>query len=108
MREETRRVIAFEAASRISGQAPVAVFSVTRGMHSIMSPGYDHEARARFTTSAGTIFHHGTDSHIDLVVLGQSFKGYDFGEGHHFAGSVDGGTVEVFDYGEDRTYKYYV
>jgi hypothetical protein len=108
MKEETRRLIAFEAASRINGHPPATVFSVARGMHSIMSPGYDHEARARFTTSDTTIFHHGTDSHVDLVVNGQGFKGYDFDEGHHFAGSVDGSTVEVFDYGEDRTYKYYV
>jgi hypothetical protein len=108
MREETRRVIAFEAAARINGQPPTTVFSLDRGMHSIMSPGYDHEAQARFTTSEGAIFHHGTDSHIDLVIIGQSFKGYDFCEGHLFAGSVEAGTVEVFDYGEDRTYKYYV
>jgi hypothetical protein len=73
-----------------------------------MSPGYDHEAKARFTSSPGAIFHHGTDSHIDFIVIGQTFKGYDFYQEHLFAGSVDGGTVEVFDYGEDKTYRYYV
>ena len=108
MREETRRAIAFEAAHRINGRAPTTLFSLARGVHAIMSPGYDHEAGAGFTVSDTTIFHHGTDSHIDLVVAATKFTGYDFGAAHHFAGIVDGATVEVFDYGEDRTYKYYV
>lgn len=108
MKEETRRAIAFEAASRISGHKSSNIYSHDRGRHTPMSSGYDHEAQAHISGSGSGLYHYGTQSHINLSVSGQNFSGYDYGEGHHFSGSVTGKSVQIYDHGEGRHFHYSV
>lgn len=102
MKEEIRRAIVSSAAKKINGSAPSAIFSHERGHHSLMSDGYDYEARAHFTDS----FHHGTGSQFELTVRDNNFEGFDYGDSHPFSGSINGRTVQLYDYGEGRNLNY--
>ena len=108
MKEEIRRMIAYEAASRVNRQPPSSVYSYDRGRHTSMGAGYDYEAGAHFGGSGSSLYHYGTSSHLNLNLNGQRFTGYDYGDGHHFSGSVNGRSVQIYDYGESRYFNYSV
>ena len=108
MKEEIRRAIAANAASRIRGKASSSVYSYNRGHHSSVTPSYDYEAGAHIGGSGSNLYHYGLGSHISLKTKGNEFEGYDYNEGHHFSGSVRGNTVQLYDYGEGRYFTYSV
>jgi hypothetical protein len=108
MKEEIRRMVAYEAAARINRQRSSSVYSYERGRHTPMSAGYDYEASAHFSGSGSSLYHYGAASHLNLSINGQSFSGYDYGDSHHFSGSVNGKSVQIYDYGEGRYFNYSV
>jgi hypothetical protein len=108
MKEEIRRMIVFEAASRVNRRRPSSVYSYDEGRHAAMGAGYDYEAGAHFAGSGSSLYHYGTSSHLNLIVNGKNFSGYDYGDGHHFSGSVSGRSVQIYDYGEGRYFTYAV
>jgi hypothetical protein len=108
MKEETRRAIAFTAATRINGSSRSAIYSYDRSRHSHMSPSYDYEAGAHISRTGGGLYHYGTSSHISFSVNGSNFSGYDYDSGHHYTGQVSGSSVQLYDYGEGRYFSYAV
>ena len=108
MREEIRRAIVANAAVQITGKACSSVFSHDRCQHSPMTPTYDFEAGAHISGTASNLYHYGRGSLIQLNIDGQSFEGVDHSEGHRFSGSVDGNRVQIYDYGEGRSFDYWV
>jgi hypothetical protein len=108
MKEETRRAIAYAAASRINGTPPAGLYSPARRWLSAMSPGYDIEAQSHINASGPSLYHHGMASQVNLQVDGPCFSGFAYGEGHHFCGSILGNSIEIFDYGEGRYFYYLI
>ena len=108
MKEETRRAIVYMAAVRINGSAPASLYSPARRWRTTMSPGYDVDAQSHINASGPSLFHHGTASQINLQIDGACFSGFAYGEGHHFCGSILGNSIEIFDYGEHRYYRYLI
>jgi hypothetical protein len=108
MKEETRRAIAFAAATRINGSAASSVYSHERGRHTHMSPTYDYDASAHISRTGGGLYHYGTNSHISFSVNGRNFSGYDYDSGHHYTGQVSGNSVQFYDYGEGHYFNYSV
>jgi hypothetical protein len=106
MREETRRAIAYVAASRINGSPPSSLYSRERKWHTTMSPGYDVDAQCHINASGPSLYHHGAASHINLQIDGPCFSGFAYREGHHFRGSILGNSIEIYDYGEGRYFYY--
>ena len=108
MKEETRRAIAYVAAIRINGTAPSSLYSPDRRWRTTMSPGYDVDAQSHINASGPCLYHHGTGSRIYLQVDGACFSGFAQGEGHHFVGSIVGNSIEIYDYGEGRYFRYLI
>lgn len=108
MNEETRRAIAYMAATRINGSARSAIYSYERGRYTHMSSSYDYEAGAHISRTGGGLYHYGTNSHISFSVKGRNFSGYDYHSGHHYTGQVSGNSVQLYDYGEGRYFSYAV
>ena len=108
MKEETRRAIAYVAAVRINGSAPTGLYSPERRWRTTMSPGYDVDAQSHINASGASLYHHGAASHINLQVNGVCFSGFAYGEGHHFCGSILGNSIEIYDYGAGRYFRYLI
>ena len=108
MREEIRRAIAYMAAARINGSAPSSLYNPERRWRTPMSPGYDCDAQSHINASGPSLFHHGTACQINLQVNAPWFSGYAYGEGHHFCGSILNNSIEIFDYGEGRYFRYLI
>jgi len=108
MREETRRAIAYIAVARITGTAPSSIYDPVRRRHMAMSPNYDINAQSHINASGPTLYHHGMASQVNLQFDGPCFSGYAYAEGHHFFGSLLGNTLEIFDYGDGKFYRYTV
>ena len=108
MKEEIRRTVAYAAATHINGSAGSLIYSYERGRHSPMSPTHDYDSRAPVARTAEGLYHHGTNSHVSFIVDGRAFSGYDYGSCHHYTGRVTGNTVQLFDYGENRYFRYSV
>ena len=108
MKEETRRAIAYVAASRINGSAPASLYSPERRWRTTMSPGYDVDAQSHINASGPSLYHHGAANQINLQVDGAYFYGFAYGEGHHFCGSILGNSIEIYDYGAGRYFRYLI
>lgn len=108
MKEETRRAIAYAAATHVNGSAGSAIYSYERGRYTHMTPSYDYEAGAHISRAGGGLYHYGTNSHISFSVKGGHFSGYDYNSGHHYTGQVKGNVVQLYDYGEGRYFTYAV
>jgi hypothetical protein len=108
MREETRRAIAYAAAIRITGIAPTSIYSPARRWRTTMSPGYDVDAQSHINISGSTLYHHGTANRVKLEVDVMCFSGYSQGERQHFCGSIIGNSVEIFDFGEHKYFRYLI
>ena len=72
---------------------------------------YVHDDDCHFTgTGSGnrlSLYHHGQRHHVDLqIIMGNSFAGYFSGTGSNFAGTVNGSTISVVDFGARDYFKY--
>ena len=45
------------------------------------------------------LFDYGRNCFVSLQLNGKNFSGYDYGDGHHFSGTVSNNTASVYDYG---------
>ena len=109
MDENIRRVVAYVAAGRITGEFCNSIYSYEHGSRTSMSESYDYEAHAHFNGArSGNIYHYGLGVHISLKENGQKFSGYDYGSGSHFSGSISLKTVQLFDYGTNQYFTYSV
>jgi hypothetical protein len=110
MIEEIRRVIARAAVARTGGRPQASVYSHETDRHTPFSgagpEGYDHDARAHIGDLGAGLYHHGLRAHISLQVNGDLFTGYDCQSRSHFSGRVSGSSVQLYDPGERRWFKY--
>ena len=112
MIEEIRRAVARAAVARTGGQTQGSVYSHETNRHTPFSGagpgggGYDHDARAHIGDLGGGLYHHGLRAHISLQVNGDLFTGYDCQSRSEFSGRVSGSSVQLYDAGERRWFRY--
>lgn len=65
---------------------------------------------ARIAGEPKALFHFGSRSHIQLVVGGEGFSGYDYGSESHFRGLFQdkGAVVQLFDHETGRYHAFHV
>jgi len=117
MAPEHRYMIAFIAASLNAGrtfthvydhdaQREVAVGGVVRPDRVEVIEG---ATGARISGEPKALFHHGSQSHIQLAMEDAGFSGYDYGSKSHFRGLFQqGGVVHLFDHGSGRYHAFHV
>jgi hypothetical protein len=110
MNEAIRRAIAHAAVARTAGQTQASVYSHEADRHTPFSGagagGYDHDARADIGDTGAGLYHHGLRAHISLQVNGDHFSGYDCQSRSQFSGRVSGSSVQLYDHGERRWFRY--
>ena len=118
MNESIRRAVAYIAGRASSGRSSAAVFDYSNSSYFSFSGKVTDSAVSTFDytekchiTGAGhdgsfSLSHYGDQKHIRLRVDGRKFRGYDFGSGGHFSGTVSGRAVSVFDC-QDSTWHQY-
>ncbi len=113
MTEGARRAIAYVAGRLITGEEATGVFDPVAGRH-IPFEGdvqpqvalYDYERHCRIGGGAPDLYDGGSGAHINLVMDGTSFRGFDHAKGHHFGGRTDGTEVSIFDCEDERRHLY--
>lgn len=117
MAPEHRYMVAFVAASLNAGRTfthvydhdagrEVAVGGVVRPERVQLIEGL---TGARLEGEPGSLFHSGSNAHIQLSLDGDGFSGYDYGSGAHFRGVFrDQGAVQVFDHQTGRYHAFHV
>lgn len=73
---------------RISGVAESGVVNL-----------YDHDRGCHFSGPLNNLFDYGRNCFVSLQLNGKNFSGYDYGDGHHFSGTVSNNTASLYDYG---------
>jgi len=64
--------------------------------------------RARISGKPARLFHHGSQTYIDLTVEGDELSGYDYASKHHFAGRLIGSAVQIYDHETERYHDFHV
>lgn len=109
MREETRRAIANAVLPKGEGDHR-ALFSQEANAWTNMGwtddGFFDHGAQAHVARTDGGLYHHGLAAHILLEAEGTQFTGFDHASGRRFNGTVQGGTVILYDPAAGRHYLY--
>jgi len=110
MKEEMRRAIATAAVVQISKKSVPSIYSYSGSKHIHMNGnpngGYDYETGSHFSFNGSGIYHYGVGAHASLAVRGKTFSGYDYDTGSHFSGQINGGSVQIYDYGEGAYFNY--
>jgi hypothetical protein len=64
---------------------------------------------ARVAGEPKALFHSGSGSHIQLLLEGEGFSGYDYGSASHFNGKFqEAGAVQLFDHQTGRYHAFHV
>lgn len=107
MLEAQRQKLAYLAA-RLSGLRSTSVYAYHTGEHTQMSGAngeyFDFRRGERFSETHD----HATGARWTIDLNGTEFSGYNYGNGHHFTGTVEGGSVRFYDHGAEAWYDYAV
>jgi hypothetical protein len=103
--EAQRQKLAYIAA-RLNGQPVSWIYAHHIGEHTQMSGSdgefFDYRRGERFSTTHD----HATGARWTIAVNGGDFAGYNYGNGHHFTGTIADGSVRLFDHGTEKWYDY--
>ncbi len=114
---EHRYMIAFVAASLHAGRTFTRVYDHDAGREApiggLVRPDqvalFDGLAGVKVEGKPDALFHAGSNSHIQLVVDGGGFSGYDYGSRAHFRGVFqEAGAVQLFDHETGRYHAFHV
>lgn len=118
MTASNRRVVAFIAASIISGHTGHEVYdghqrkhySITGKATSAEVNVYDHESRTHYIGHQQPdglgIYNYQTRKYIQLIITNSEFSGYDFASTKHFQGTVHGTMINLNDHQDFQHYHY--
>ena len=118
MKRNVRAGIAYIAGRLISGKNCASVFDCFRGKHITiggtvrvgMVNVLDKDSKCLIVGSGSngrySLKHEGIKNYIDLSIYGSTFTGYDFASGKQFNGTVEGGSISIFDSEDNETHKY--
>src|SRR5437899_7397265 len=98
MKPHVRKAVAFIAAKAASGSGRSTIYDYDQSAHFHLSGTvvesrvtvFDHERGCRITGTLPSLFHHGDGHHIQLNLEDGKFRGFDYGSGEHFSGSING------------------
>ena len=114
---EHRYIVAFVAASLKSGRTHTRVYDHDAGrdvpVGGLVRPDrvelLEGATGARVEGAPSSLFHSGSQSHIQLALEGDGFSGYDYGSKTHFRGVFqDRGAVQLFDHETGRYHAFHV
>jgi hypothetical protein len=114
MKEHVRTAVAYIAARLIGGSQSSSIYSYSTGKYTQFSGTlntdsvsiYDYERGCYISGSSQNMYHYGDSHAITLSVMGSQFQGFDYGTSTHFSGTVNYGSVSLFDYEEGKHFQF--
>ena len=120
MDANTRACIAYIAGRLVSGKISSSVYNYASGrrigVSGTIQPSrvnaFDQDELCHVSGNGidgkYSLYHHTQCHHIELEFNGERFKGYDYGTGSHFHGSVSGCSICLYDFEESSHFNYCV
>jgi hypothetical protein len=109
MKPYKRACVAYTAGRLISQKVASMIYDYTEGKYVCLegeiNPDkidiYDYETECNFEGECQhgvfSIYNSCCDQNIELIIKGQKFNGYDFGESCHFSGNVNSDSITLYD-----------
>lgn len=122
MDQKTRAAIIYIAARLITGKQLNSVYDCSDSKYYTFSgtikPNqeidiFDNKGQYKITGQYNgakyVLFHYGNDHPIDLIIDGDRFTGFDYGQKYHFSGNIENGrTIIINDYEFSKYFSYYI
>ena len=116
MKPEHRYMVAFIAASLKAGRTFTHVYDYDHARETpvggVVRPEtvdvIEGQDGARVSGPPSSLFHHASQSHIQLALEAGGFAGYDYGSGKHFTGVFSGPAVQLYDHETGRYHDFHV
>ena len=116
MKAHTRRAVAYIVARLVEDKNSDSVydhdvgkrFSFGGKVSSTTVDVYDYERRCLVGGSLDSIYHHGNRKQFRLAIRGNEFSGYDDDTGKPYSGSVENGSVTLYDSEVRKHFEYSV
>ena len=114
MKNHVRRAIAFVAAKALSGSENSALYDYNQSayfqfggtVNDATVSIFDYDQGCYVSGNLPSLFHYGEGQHIQLILGEDQFRGFDYGSGNHFSGSVNGFLISLYDYEFGQYFNY--